>query len=692
MGTSVTNQPFISKEISWLLFNARVLQEAADPQVPLLERLKFLGIFSSNLDEFFRVRVATLHRLLKIRKKAITLIGQDPKKILDEIQTMVLKQTNRFETLYEELLELLAAEQIFIRDEGELSDEQKAFVMEYFHDKVRPFLVPLMLKRKTEPFVKDHLIYLAITLHNSTKNNTDYALIQVPADKVSRFLKLPATNGTVEIILLDDIIRLGLADIFCYFDYDSFNAYTVKMTRDSELDVDDELFKTFPQKIQDGLTRRKSGIPVRFLYDRNMPEACLEQLRKNLDITNSDTCIPGGRYHNFKDFIGFPKLDRPHAYYPGNFEPRSHPWIEPNASMMDQIKQREVLLYFPYHDFSHMIDLLREAAIDPRVTTIRMTVYRLAKNSQIVNALVNAAQNGKKVFVVVELQARFDEEANLSWSSLLREDGVQVVHGLPGLKVHAKLCLITRHEGNEKVRYACIGTGNFHEGTAKLYTDHMLMTSNPHLTGEVHKVFEFFTNKYRIPIFRHLVVSPFQTRNKLRRLINTEIRQAKAGKPAWIDIKINNLSDQDIAKLLYKASNAGVKIRIIARSMFSLMPGIEKYSENIEAISIVDRFLEHSRFFIFCNEDNPKYFISSGDWLPRNFDRRVEVAAPIYDPQLRQQLRDCFELQWKDNCKARVWDAKMKNQFRKRTKKQPIIRSQIALIDHLQNTIHPVDS
>jgi polyphosphate kinase len=691
MGTPVTNQPFISKEISWLLFNARVLQEAADAQVPLLERLKFLGIFSSNLDEFFRVRVATLHRLLKIRKKAISLIGQDPKKILDDIQAMVLKQTDEFERLYDEIVEELAADHVFIRDETELSDSQKQFVMEYFHDRVRPFLVPLMLNRKTEPFVKDHLIYLAVTLQHSSSDATDYALIQVPVDKVSRFLLLPATNGTVEIILLDDIIRLGLADTFCYFDYDTFNAYTVKMTRDSELDVDDELFKTFPQKIQDGLTRRKSGVPVRFVYDRSMPKACLEKLRKNLDIIDDDTCIPGGRYHNFKDFIGFPKINRPACYYPDQFEPQSHPWLLPNRSTMDQIRQREILLYFPYHDFSHMIDLLREAAIDPRVTTIRMTVYRLAQNSQIVNALVNAAQNGKKVFVVVELQARFDEEANLSWSSLLREDGVQVVHGLPGLKVHAKLCLITRHEGNKKVRYACIGTGNFHEGTAKLYTDHMLMTSNPHLTGEVHKVFEFFTNKYRIPIFRHLVVSPFQTRNKLRRLVNSEIRNAKAGKPAWIDIKINNLSDQDVAKMLYKASNAGVKIRIIARSMFSLVPGIAKYSENIEAISIVDRFLEHSRFFIFCNDDDPQYFISSGDWLPRNFDRRVEVATPICDPQLRQQLRDCFDIQWQDNCKARIWDAQMKNHFRKPGKKQPIVRSQMALIDHMKKTIRPLE-
>jgi len=679
----MTKKTFISKEISWLHFNARVLQEAADPNVPLMERMKFLGIFSSNLDEFFRVRVATLHRLVKIRKKTIAFVGTDPKDTLDEIQEIVLKQTNDFEELYLEILKSLAVDHHFIRDETELTPAQKTFVMRYFNKNVRPFLVPLMLNRKTAPFVKDHQIYLAVSLEKKHEA-PDYSLIQIPVDRVSRFLTLPTQENSTEIILLDDIIRLGLPEIYCYFDYQQFNAYTIKMTRDSELDVDDELLKSFPQKIQDGLTRRKSGRPVRFVHDRTIPEPFLKQLSKILKISNVEARIPGGRYHNFKDFMDFPKLDNSAYYYTDNFTPLQHPDIKPAQSIIDQIKHKEILCYFPYHTFAHFIDLLREAAIDPRVSTIRLTVYRLARNSQIVNALVSAAQNGKKVFVVVELQARFDEEANLYWSDKLREDGVHVVHGLPALKVHSKLCLITRHEDNKKVRYACIGTGNFHEGTARQYTDHQLMTADQRLTNEVHKVFEFFSHKYRIPIFRHLVVSPFQTRNKFRRLIANEIRTAKKGESAWIDIKINNLSDPESIDLLYKASRAGVKIRIIARSMFSLVPGVEGVSENIEAISIVDRFLEHSRFLVFGNADNPLYFICSGDWLPRNFDRRIEVAAPIYNPNLQQQLQDCFDLQWRDNCKARAWDEEQKNCLRQTPTNATPFRAQVEIMKHMK--------
>ncbi|MEA2067793.1 MAG: polyphosphate kinase 1, partial [Verrucomicrobiota bacterium] len=543
----------------------------------------------------------------------------------------------------------------------------------------------LMLTPKTVPKMKDHSFYLAVSLKRKKIKTPDYALIQVPADTVSRFLILPSSSeGTTEIILLEDIIRLKLKDIFFYFDYCGFDSYIVKMTRDSELDLDDEQLESLPQKVQDGLARRKTGKPVRFVYDRDIPKPFLKFLRDVLNVTDETTCIPGGRHHNFKDFIDFPKIDKPGYYYDDGFHPAPHPQIQVGRSIIDQIAEGDKLCYFPYHSFEHFIDLLREAAIDPRVSTIRLTAYRLSRNSQIVNALVNAAQNGKKVFVVVELQARFDEEANLFWSERLREDGVRVVHGLPNLKAHAKLCLITRHEKHggqkKKVRYACVGTGNFHEGTARLYTDHMLMTADSRITSEVHKVFELFNNKYRIPMFRHLVVSPFQTRNKLRRLIQNEIRAAKAGQKAWIDIKLNNVSDPAMAALLYKASRAGVRLRIIARSMFSIVPGIEGLSENIEAISIVDRFLEHSRFLIFHNGGAPLYFITSGDWLPRNFDRRVEVATPIYDPALQTQLRKCFDVQWKDNCKARLWDQDQTNALRPRAKKAKAVRSQMALM------------
>ena len=678
---------FVSKEISWLNFNERVLQEAGSPDVPLLERLKFLGIFSSNMDEFFRVRVATLHRLMKVRKKAIAIIGQDPKEILDEIKAIVKEQTRRFEQLYQDILDDLSNEGLVLRSDSSLSQEQREFAMQYFHDKVRPFLVPLMLNDKTALLMKDYPIYLAVSLTIDAETDPDYALIEIPADKVSRFLILPSKNNISEIILLEDIIRLGLDETFFYFDYSGFSSYVVKITRDSELDIDDERFKTFPQKVQDSLARRKTGRPVRFVYDKSIPDSFLQHLCDVLHINDPGALLPGGRYHNFKDFIAFPKLAHPELYYP-DFSPIQHPHLEPLRSIMDQIAARDILLHFPYHSFEHFIDLLREAAIDPRVSTIRLTVYRLARDSQIVNALVNAAQNGKKVFVVVELQARFDEQANLHWSDRLREDGVKVVHGLPDLKVHSKLCLITRHEEGKKVRYACIGTGNFHEGTAKLYTDHLLLTADRHLNNEVHKVFELFNNKYRIPIFRHLVVSPFQTRNKLRRLFTHEIQAAKRGENAWVDIKINNLSDPEMVNLLYKASQAGVKIRIIARSMFSAVTGIKGLSENIEAISIVDRFLEHSRFFIFNNGGNPAYYIASGDWLPRNFDRRVEVATPIYAKPLQQQLRACFDLQWRDNCKARIWDRKLRNRFRKPEGKEAPLRSQLAMMDYYTNPDH----
>ncbi|MFO7831336.1 MAG: polyphosphate kinase 1 [Desulfuromonadaceae bacterium] len=673
--------PFVSKEISWLNFNERVLQEASSAEVPELERLKFLGIFSSNMDEFFRVRVATLHRLVKVRKKAIELIGQDPREILTDIKKIVQEQTERFEQLYQEILSDLKHEGIVLRSDTSISSAQRAFAMDYFHHKVRPFLVPLMLNNKTALLMKDHPIYLAVSLAIEGEAAPDYALIEVPTDKVSRFLILPSERNITEIILLEDIIRLGLDEIFFYFNYSSFSSYIVKITRDSELDMDDERFKTFPQKVQDGLARRKTGRPVRFVYDRTIPDTFLEHLCEVLHINDPGARLPGGRYHNFKDFIGFPQLARPELYY-DKFEPRLHPHLRPRQSVIDQIAERDILLHFPYHSFDHFIDLLREAAIDPRVTTIRLTVYRLASDSQIVNALVNAAQNGKKVFVVVELQARFDEQANLYWSERLREGGVKVVHGLPDLKVHSKLCLITRHEGKNKVRYACIGTGNFHEGTARLYTDHLLLTADTRLTNESHKVFELFNNKYRIPIFRHLVVSPFQTRNKIRRLFAQEIRDAKQGEPAWIDIKINNLSDPEMVNLLYRASRAGVKVRIIARSMFSAVAGIKDLSENIQAISIVDRFLEHSRFFIFNNSGTPVYFISSGDWLPRNLDRRVEVATPVYAASLQQQLQDYFNIQWQDNCKARIWDKKLRNKFRRPSADEPHIRSQLAMIDY----------
>ncbi len=651
------NKTYLNKEISWLSFNGRVLQEAADPTVPLAERLKFMGIFSSNLDEFFRVRVATLKRLSNLGNRAKKIIGENPKKVLRQIQEIVLEQSTEFDRLYGEILEELKKEQIFLVNESQLDAEQERYLRELFYKNIRPSLILLLIDQIGEfPVLKDHSIYLAVQMNEKGhEKNVHYGLIHVPDTKFSRFVMLPNKDDRKFIILLEDIIRLCLPDIFSSFEYEKFSAYTIKVTRDAELDFEDEFSKTYVEKIQDSLRKRRIGRPVRFIYDRDMPKPYLTYLVKKLGLGENDSLIPGGKYHNFKNFIKFPAIGREHLYYPA-FVPQVHPGLSRQKSLLAAVKQQEVLLHFPYQTFSSFVDLLREAAIDPLVISIKLTIYRLARDSHIVNALVNAAKNGKKVTVVMELQARFDEAANLEWADMMREEGVRVIYGVSGLKVHPKVCLITRQEKKRMVHYCCIGTGNFNEDTAGLYTDHMLLTCDRRLSGDVVKLYDFFENKYRMANFRHLLVAPFQMRNKLKRLIRNEIRQAQAGKDAYILLKCNNLADQEMIGLLYEASRAGVKIRLIVRSMFSLIPGQKGLSENIQAISIVDRFLEHSRICIFANGGDEKIFIGSADWMGRNFDRRAEVMCPIYNVRLKKELRTYFEIQWRDNVKSRSWD------------------------------------
>jgi polyphosphate kinase len=655
---------FISKEVSWLAFNERVLQEASDPEVPLLERLKFLGIYSSNRDEFFRVRVATLKRLSQLGSQAQKLIHNDPAKILVEVQGLILKQQQWFEKLYDEIERELRREKIFFCDGANLSDSQLRFVRDYFQRQVRPYLIPILLGSKGHfPRLPDHAIYLAVEMHRPGQKKFDHALLRIPTDQCSRFLQLPEEGRNKRLILLDDIIRLCLQDLFAMFDYHRFEAYSFKITRDAELDLEDEVEKSYTQQIEESLRRRKEGDPVRMTYDRTMPKKMLKLLMARMQLASNDTLIPGARHLNFKDFMKLPDVGRPEHYYPP-FQPLIHEDLPSCQSHLAVLREKDVLLHLPYHSFGSFIDLLREAAIDPDVHSIRITTYRLAKRSSIVNALINAAQNGKKVTVVMELQARFEEEANLRWSEQLSDEGVKVIHGVHGLKVHGKLCLISRREQGKRRLYACVGTGNFNEDTAGLYTDHLLMTTDKRITGEVAKVFEFLNNHYQVPYFRHLIVAPFHLRSRTHRLINNEIKAAREGRPAWIRIKINNLSDYETVRLLNRAARAGVKIRLIVRSMLSLVPDQPALQGNIEAISIVDRFLEHSRFFIFCNNGAPRYYISSGDWLPRNFDSRVEVACPIYDPQLQKELGDYFDLQWRDNVKARIWNGALDNNFR----------------------------
>ena len=675
-------QDYISKEVSWLAFNERVLQEADNPQVPLLERLKFLGIYSSNRDEFFRVRVATLKRLSQLGGKALQLIHQDPTEVLEEVQGEILKQQHRFEKIYRQLEKELAREQIFFVDGQQLTDGQRSFIKDYFTDRVRPFLLPILLRNKTTfPRLTDHAIYLAVEMIPKDDKKPDYALLRIPSDRCPRFLQLPNEGHSKRLMMLDDVIRICLSEIFSMFEYQQFAAHSFKVTRDAELDLDDVLEKSYTQQLEESLKRRKEGEPVRMTYDRQMPKKILKLLMNRMHLMENDTLIPGARYLNFKDFMKLPNIGRDEHYYPP-FRPVFHHRLKNQSSQLAVLRERDVLLHFPYHSFDSFIDLLREAAIDPEVNSIKITAYRLAKRSSIVNALVNAVKNGKKVTVVVELQARFDEQANLRWSEALSDEGVRVLHGVPGLKVHGKLCLISRREQGKKRLYACVGTGNFNEDTASLYTDHLLLTTDKRITGEVAKVFDFLNNPYRTPYFRHLMVAPFHLRNRTFKMIRNEIKAAKEGRPAWIKVKINNLSDFDTVRLLNRAAKAGVKIQMIVRSMFSLVPDLPELQGNIEAISIVDRFLEHSRFYIFCNDENPRYYISSGDWLPRNFDRRVEVACPLYDPEIQQELLDYFDLQWQENAKARIWNGALDNHYRET--KAPIVQSQTALTDHFQ--------
>ena len=668
---------FVNREISWLSFNERVLQEAADPSLPLLERLKFLGIFSSNQDEFFSVRVGTVHRMIDAGVKSSEIIGDSPKKTMKLIHKRVLQLRDKFEETFREVEKELKKANIFIIDETELTPEQEDFVREYFISKVRPRLVPIMFRELSKfPYLKNQVIYLAVAMYKYLDpQDFNYALIEVPADVLPRYIPLPSKTGTQYIIMLDDVIRFGLSNIFSIFDYDSISAYTIKLTRDAELDIDDDVMKSFFEKISEGLKQREKGEPVRFVYDREIPEDLLHIILNSLNLKNFENIVSGGKYHNARDFINFPDVGNGYLLYE-KIKPIRHPELPVNRSILDIIRNKDVMLCYPYHSFDHMIDLLREAAIDPNVKTIKMTLYRVAKNSNVVNALINAVKNGKSVTVVIELQARFDEMANIYWTQKLEEAGATIIDGVPGLKVHAKLCKITRIENDIPVTYACIGTGNFNEATAHVYSDHALLTSNPAITGEIRDLFDFFEHTYKHINYDHLIVAPHYMRNKIYRLINAEIKNAKNGKQAYIYLKMNNLVDRRMIEKLYEASQAGVKIRMIIRGICSLVPGVKGLSENIQVISIVDKYLEHSRVFIFCSGGDERYFISSADWMVRNLDMRVEVAVPIYDKSIQEELKQFMEIQFADNTKARIINKELDNKYVKRRRESTERRAQ----------------
>ncbi|MFB2927435.1 polyphosphate kinase 1 [Aeromonas hydrophila] len=679
-----TDKQYEEKELSWLSFNERVLQEAMDKTVPLIERVRFLGIFSSNQDEFFKVRVSDVKRRILINEVHG---GDDEAKVLlRAIQQKVMALGEAFDNTYKELLIALARHNIFLVNEYQLSESIQQWLRVFFKEKVLRHIIPILLNKEVNPvkFLKDEYTYLAIEMKKNGQV-IQYALVEVPTDDLPRFFQLPpeGTRRKKQIIILDNVIRFCLDEIFKgFFDYDEIAAYAVKLTRDAEYDLSDQLDLSLVDKMSDGLKQRLTAMPVRFVYEREMPAAMISFLKLKLQISSYDAIMPGGRYHNFKDFIGFPNVGRDYLENP-KLPALDCRDFDGFVNAFDAITKQDILLYYPYHKFHHFTELVRQAAFDPAVSAIRINIYRVAKKSRIIHSLIDAANNGKKVTVVVELRARFDEAANIDWANILTDAGVKVVFGVPSLKIHSKLCLITRHEQGEAVRYAHIGTGNFNEKTAKIYTDFSLLTRHPDITAEVEGVFEYIEYPYRRYKFNHLLVSPINSRRQLYRLIDNELANAKASQPSGITLKINNLVDRDLINRLYAAGQAGVPIQMIIRGMCALRPGVPGLSDNIRVISIIDRFLEHPRVMVFHNKGNPQLYISSADWMSRNIDGRIEVGTPIYDERLKQRILDILELQLSDTCKARVIDADQKNEYVKRGNRRKI-RSQVAIYDYLK--------
>jgi len=655
---------FNNREISWLSFNERVLQEAQDPNTPLFERIRFIGIFSNNLDEFFRVRVANVKRMVSYGEDEENLLGEiTPSELYYNILDIVMVQQIKVQEIFKNILDELQKDHIFLINEKDLTASQGKAVRRYFHETVLPNLVPIMFSEDMKfPYLRDRSVYLAVRLSMSGSPEFAYSLVRIPSRSVKRFLVLPPEGDKQFVIMLDDVIRYCLDDLYCIFDYDIYEAYTIKLTRDAELDIDDDISKSFMEKMEASLKKRKKGRPVRLLYDRDIPKDLLKFLMKKMKLDKSENGIPGGRYHNHKDFMDFPEIGKPHHYYakqPG----LQHRDLRPNTSILKVIRNKDVMLHYPYQTFAHFIDLLREAAIDPQVKQIGITIYRVARYSKVVNTLLNAIRNGKNVIVMIELQARFDEEANIEWSNKLQEEGAQVINGIAGLKVHCKLTWIQRLEEDGLKNYAYVGTGNFHEDTARVYADDGLLTSDPGIADEVADMFDFFKHNYKSFNYKHLIVSPFQMRDVFAEWIENEIRLAKAGKEAWMILKMNSLIDPGMMNRLYKAGKAGVKIQLIVRGIYGMKTGPDGLGKRIHAISIVDKYLEHSRIFLFGNDGDEKYYISSADWMPRNLNRRIEVACPVYDPEIQAELKTMLEIQLNDNSKARILDPKMENRY-----------------------------
>ncbi len=664
---------YINREISWLQFNARVLQEASDENVPLIERLRFLGIFSNNLDEFFKVRYATVKRIVEAGKGGKSELGGiKAKELLEIITQIVIKQQTESLEVLDSIQKRLEEKNIYIVDESHIDSSKHHFIKKYFIRKVSPALVTIILSDLVVlPNLKDSAAYLAVKMV-MTDDRNQFALIEIPKS-INRFIELPKEGDKSFIILIDDLLRYCLSDIFSIFEYKSISAHMIKITRDGELDFESDLSKSFIEKISDSVKHRQIGEPVRFVYDKNIDTETLEYLMSKMGIDNTDSIIPGGRYHNRRDYMSFPSLGRQDLLY-NKIEALPIKGLSLEGSIFQAIKEKDYLLHAPYQTFSYIVKFLREAALDPKVKTIRITIYRLAQISHIASSLINAAINGKSVTVSIELQARFDEQANIDYATQMEEEGVTLVFGVKGLKVHSKMCVIEREEGKKLKRYGFISTGNFNESTAKIYTDFTLFTAEQRILKDVSKIFNFFETNYKIFRYKYLITSPHYTKKAIFKLIDAEINNVKNGGKGLIRLKMNSISSYAMVDKLYEASNAGVKIEMIIRGICCLIPGVKGMSENIKVISIVDKFLEHTRVYIFGNNGDPKVYISSADWMTRNIENRVEVSCPIFDEDIKKEIIDIFNISWKDNVKARLLNASQENEYLKNNK--PKIRSQ----------------
>jgi polyphosphate kinase len=682
----------IPRDISWLAFNARVLQEAADPSVPLRERVKFLGIFSNNLDEFFRVRVAALNRMKEFSGKGKLNMHMEtaPEKILLQIQSIVLQQQERFDEIWLNIVAEMRNEKIFLVTLRDLNKDQQRFVQNYFEEEVRANIIPLMVQSIPQfPYLREKSLYLGVVLSQKAPDSIEkkFAIIEIPSRLLGRFVILPSPSPDEHhIMLLEDVIRYNLKSLFSYFGYDKYQSWVFKVTKDAEIDIDNDLSTSMLEKIEKGLKNRRKGKFVRFVYDKEMDTDLLEFLIEGLALTKKGTTIPGGRIHNFRHFIDFPDV------FPRKGQrkkPFPHPLLKSTKRITDMVMEQDILLHFPYHSFNAVIDLLRESAIDPDVTAIKVTCYRLASNSKVINALINASRNGKQVTVMMEFRARFDEEANLEWKDRLEEEGVKVIEVIPNMKVHSKLCLIRKKKKQRSIYYGFVSTGNLNEKTATMYGDHCLLTSNRNIMADVNRMF-MYMEKWKnglapLKTCKTLIPCPIYLRKEMYRLINIEIRNAKNKYPASITLKINSLSDEELIYKLYAAARAGVEIKLIVRGIFCMMPENKKFKKPVTAISILDEYLEHARVFIFHNLGKEKVYISSADWMVRNMDHRIEATCPILNADTRKELKEILEIQLSDNVKARWLDNNLQNIYKRDHSKK--VRSQIEIYQYLNQKI-----